>query len=370
MKIRRPSYGRVLSQFEPGAVHLHPRGLTVTAAFAIDFATTFHEANPIYLNREAARAHGYDDLVVSPWLVLNLALSMGVQNNSEQAIAHLGYSRVQPLRPVYPGDTLRSISKVLEVRDRGADKPGVVRLRTACLNQRQEVVLRYDRAVLIPNTEPVGDPMVDISDVPLPDVADEDEPARTLPPVQPMIPPVWTGRRTYAEDLEPGTVIIHHAGRTVTDEHMAWTYRVLNTHPLHFDRLYSRGRKGPMSGEPIVYGGLVLSWVLGLASRDVSENALWEWELDEGYHTQPLVSGDTITALTRIEAVEPFEGTQRVARVRMRHVGFRNARPEAVLEAHGDDVFVREHTKRKLGKPRITDKIFEIDRTALIKRRP
>lgn len=370
MKIRRPTYGRVLSQFEEGAVHLHPRGLTIPRALAIEFATTFHEANPIYLNREAARAHGYEDVVVSPWLVLNVALSMGVQNNSEQAIAHLGYSRVQPLRPVYPGDTLRSLSKVLSVRDRGPDKPGVVKLRTACLNQRQQLVLRYDRAVLIPNGPPVGDPMVEVSDVPFPEAADDLDPPRALPPVQPMIPPIYTGRHTYAEDLEPATVLVHFAGRTVTDEHMGWTYRVLNTHPLHFDRVYASGREGPMSGEPIVYGGLVLAWVLGLASRDVSENALWEWELDEGYHTQPLVSGDTITALTRIESVQPFEGSHRVARVRMRHVGFKNVRPEAVLEAHGEDVFVRENAKRKLGKAKIPEKIFEIDRTALIKRRP
>jgi 2-methylfumaryl-CoA hydratase len=367
VNIRKPTYGRVLSQFREGAIHAHPRGLTVHTGLAQDFAATFHEANPLYLNREYARAHGFDDLVVSPWLVLNLALSMGVQNNSEQAIAHLGYTDVRPLRPVHPGDTLRSWSKVLGVRDRGEGKPGVVTLRTICLNQKQEMVLRYDRAVLIPSTPPAGDSMVDEADVPFPG-GEGAEPQ--LPPVQPFYPPGLTGRRTYAEDFTADEVIIHASGRTVSDEHMPWTYRVLNTHPLHFDRVYSSGRGGKMSGEPIVYGGLVLSWVLGLASRDVSENALWEIQLDQGYHTQPLFAGDTITALTRVEKVETHAGPHQVASVSVRHVAFRNTHPEDVLEDHGEDVFIREGEKRKLGKEKIPEKIFEIDRTLLVKTRP
>jgi 2-methylfumaryl-CoA hydratase len=83
-----------------------------------------------------------------------------------------------------------------------------------------------------------------------------------------------------------------------------WTYLVGNTHPLHFDRVYSTGLSGKMSGEPIVYGGLVFAWLEGLASRDVSENALWELGFTEGYHTQPAVSGDTVAALSRVVATE------------------------------------------------------------------
>ena len=45
-------------------------------------------------------------------------------------------------------------------------------------------------------------------------------------------------------------------------------------------------------------------------------------------------------------------------------------RPEAVLDRHGEDVFVRENEKRKLGKERIAEKIFEIDRVLLVKKRP
>ena len=55
--------------------------------------------------------------------------------------------------------------------------------------------------------------------------------------------------------------------------------------------MYSAARSGAMSGEPIVYGGLVFAWLAGLASRDTSENALWDLGYTEGYHTQPTVGG-------------------------------------------------------------------------------
>ena len=91
---------------------------------------------------------------------------------------------------------------------------------------------------------------------------------------------------------------------------MALTYLVGNSHPLHFDGEYSRSLSGKMSGEPIVYGGLVFAWLEGLASRDISERSVWELGFTEGYHTQPVFAGDTIGALSRVLAVEEAAGLQ------------------------------------------------------------
>jgi hypothetical protein len=92
-----------------------------------------------------------------------------------------------------------------------------------------------------------------------------------------------------------------------------------NTHPLHFDRVFSSGLSGKMSGDPIVYGGLVFAWLEGLASRDVSENSVWELGFTEGYHTQPAVSGDTVAALSRVLAAEDAPGDAGCT-VRHRHL--------------------------------------------------
>jgi 2-methylfumaryl-CoA hydratase len=367
-RTRQPQYGRYLDELEPGQVFEHPRGFTFDRASMLDFARTFMQTNPLYLNLQYAQAHGFNDLLASPQMVFNVTLSLGVQNDSEKAIANLGYYQVQFLLPVYPGDTLRAFTKVLERKDRGPDKPGIARIRTVGVNQRNEVVLQYERKIMVAWR---GDRL---PTTPAPAVT-VDFPGNPAPAVQleltgGQFAAGLTGPNTYVEDFSPGDIIVHANGRTITEEHMALTYLVGNSHPLHFDRIFSRGLSGKMSGEPIVYGGLVFAWLDGLASRDISEHAVWELGFTEGYHTQPAFAGDTVGALTRILAVEDAPGAECYAIVTMQLIGVKNISAAAALEKHGADLFIKEDTKRGLGKDKITDKIFEIERRLLIKRRP
>ncbi|KAB2926774.1 MAG: acyl dehydratase, partial [Candidatus Contendobacter sp.] len=258
---RRPQYGRYLDEFVPGQVFVHPRGYTFERGPMLDFARVFMQCNPLYLNLEYAKAHGFPDLPASPQMVFNVVLSLGVHNDSEKAIANLGYYNVQFLRPVYPGDTLRGYTKVVDRKARGEDKPGIVLIRTLGVNQHNQVVLQYERKIMVgyrgdrlpttpAPTTPVEFPWVE-------------HPVVDLPLNAGGYPSQLTGPNTYFEDFALGDLIVHANGRTITDEHMAWTYLVGNTHPLHFDRVYSTGLSGKMSGEPIVYGGLVFAWLEG-----------------------------------------------------------------------------------------------------------
>ena len=367
-RVRRPQYGRYLDELEPGQVFEHPRGFTFSAAGMLDFARTYMQANPLYLNTEYARAHGFPDLPASPQMVFNVTLSLGVQNDSEKAIANLGYYQVQFIRPVYPGDTLRAFTRVLDRKDRGADKPGITRIRTVGVNQHDQVVLQYERKIMVGwrgNRLPTTPAAQPTSDFP-----GEENPRIELPLSPAPTVSGLTGPNTYYEDFGPGDIIVHANGRTITEEHMALTYQVGNSHPLHFDRIFSSGLSGKMSGEPIVYGGLVFAWLDGLASRDVSEHAVWELGFTEGYHTQPAFAGDTVGALTRILATEDVPGTGDYGVVSMQLIGVKNVSAATALEQHGEDLFVKEDAKRALGKEKITDKIFEIERRLLIKRRP
>ncbi len=65
-------------------------------------------------------------------------------------------------------------------------------------------------------------------------------------------------------------------------------------------------------GRRVVYGGVVLSFVVGLASEDTSENALAELEMDNGRHTNPVFHGDTLyaesTVLEKRDADRPDAG--------------------------------------------------------------
>ena len=366
--VRRPQYGRYLDEFVPGQVFVHPRGYTFERGPMLDFARVFMQCNPLYLNLEYARAHGFQDLPASPQMVFNVVLSLGVHNDSEKAIANLGYYNVQFLRPVYPGDTLRGYTKVIDRKARGEDKPGIVLIRTLGVNQHNQVVLQYERKIMVgyrgdrlpttpAPTTPVEFPWVE-------------HPVVDLPINAGGYPSQLTGPNTYFEDFSLGDLIVHTNGRTITDEHMAWTYLVGNTHPLHFDRVYSTGLSGKMSGEPIVYGGLVFAWLEGLASRDVSENALWELGFTEGYHTQPAVSGDTVAALSRVVATETLPNNDSAGIVTFQFIGVKNISAAAALETYGADLFIKENDKQKLSKEKISSKIFEIERRLLIKRRP
>jgi len=367
-RTRQPQYGRYLDELEPGQVFEHPRGFTFERATMLDFARNFMQANPLYLNLQYATAQGFRDLPASPQMVFNVTLSLGVQNDSEKAIANLGYYQVQFLRPVYAGDTLRAFTKVLERKDRGPDKPGIARIRTVGINQDDQVVLQYERKIMVAWR---GDRL---PTTPAPAVTTAfpgaENPAVELPLAAGPFAAGLTGPNTYAEDFSPGDIIVHANGRTITEEHMALTYGVGNSHPLHFDRIFSSGLAGKMSGEPIVYGGLVFAWLDGLASRDVSEHALWELGFTEGYHTQPAFAGDTVGALSRILAVEAAPGAADYAVVTMQLIGVKNISAAAALERYGADLFIKEDAKRDLGKEKIPAKIFEIERRLLIRRRP
>lgn len=372
--VRHPQYGRYLEEYVPGQLFVHPRGFSFTQSNIDLFSRTYMQCNPLYLDQEFAKSHGFDKLPASPQMVFNVVLSLGVQNDSEKVIANLGYYNAQFLTPVYPGDTVRAMTMVVDRKERGADKPGIVTIRTLGLNQRDEVVLQYERKLMVAYR---GDrlPTVPVAEGALPTFPWQENASVTLPDGLPTalrhVPTSVTGWNTYAEDFTPGDIIVHNNGRTISDEHFALTYQVGNTHPLHYDKVFSQSLSGPMSGNPIVYGGLVYAWLEGLSSRDLSENAIWELGFTEGYHTQPAFAGDTVFALTRILAVEdaPAELSNLASVVSLQFIGVKNITAAAALEKHGADLFIKENDKKALGKDKITDKIFEIERRLLIKKR-
>jgi len=372
-RVATPSYGNFLEDFVPGKVFVHPRGVTVSRGAMLAYATTFMEANPLYLNEAFAKSQGYASLPAAPHMVMNLALSLGVQNDSEKAIANLGYYNVRFLRPVYAGMSLFGRTRVIARRDRGVGKPGIVTVETLAADETGVVVVQYRRKIFVPRR---GDEAID-ADGRVEDATDfpyEAEPVLHIPVPDPQEfgPAGVTTPGTLLDTFEPGRIIVHPNGRTITDEHVQWTYRVMNTHPLHYDRLYSTSRQGPMSGEPIVYGGLIFGWLLGLASRDVTENAIWEMGYHDGYHTQPTFAGETIGALTRVLSVTPVDttgdGAHDAGLVRMQLIGVKNITAADALEKFGADLFEIESGKKKAGKEKIKEKIFEIEREALIRR--
>ena len=370
-RVRYPHYGRYLEEFVPGQVFVHPRGFTFLSAQMEAFARTYLQCNPLYLNDQYAAACGFAGLLASPQMVFNVVLSLGVQNDSEKAMANLGYYDARYLRPVYAGDTIRSLTKVMDRKERGVGKPGIVTIRTLGLNQNNEVVLQYQRKIMVDGqgSRPPTTPLPSAATMPtFPWVEDAEV---LLPDFPAQLPTDLTGPNSYFEDFVVGDVIVHANGRTITDEHLSLTYAVGNTHPLHFDQVFSSGLSGKMSGDPIVYGGLVFAWLEGLASRDISENSLWEIGFTEGYHTQPSIAGDTVAALSRVLAVADAPGGLGACfgLVNFQLIGVKNISASNAYAKHGADLFIKENDKKAMGKEKIDEKIFEIERQILIRKR-
>jgi 2-methylfumaryl-CoA hydratase len=357
-----PTYGRMLDDFAPGETYAHPWEVTISEGMTAMFAASFLDAIPTFASKEVARQLGFKDRPVSPLLLLNLALSFSVHDVSEQAIAHLAYLDVRFPEPAFAGDTVSSSSKVLAVKPSSGGDRGVVHVKTVLQNQHGSPLCTFERLALVRSGKVRGRPEVLAFKFKQPNPAE----------IPHLPPPLRDGKAKLKreprfgglyEDLEIGDVYAHVVGRTVGDsEHMQLTTLLRNTHPLHVDEVYCE--ENSFANKRVVYGGLVLGWVLALATRDVGGNALWEMGLDQGAHPSPVLAGDTLYAASKVVAkhdVGPEAGA-----VTFRVIGMKNLHPSQPL-ADGIDPFAPELSKKD-GK--IAEKVVEITRTLLVRKCP
>ena len=142
-------YGRYFEDFQVGESYRHHWGRTIGAGECSLFTTWTMNANPLYFNQVYARALGHPDTPVNPLLVMNVVFGLTVEDLSEQALAHLGYWRMEFPRPVYPGDTLQAQSIVIGLKENSNRETGIVYVRTTGRNQMGDVVLDYVRWVMV-----------------------------------------------------------------------------------------------------------------------------------------------------------------------------------------------------------------------------
>jgi 2-methylfumaryl-CoA hydratase len=359
---RSPRYGRLLEEFEIGAVLHHPWEVTVDTGMLALCAASFLDATPVFASARYARTLGFRDRPVHPLALLNFALSFSVHDVSEQAIAHLAYIDVRFPNACYFGDTLRACSTVLAVKRSKEGERGVVHVRTVLSGEDQQVVCQFERKVLVKAGGRLPDrPSLPASTLPCATAAAGLIPAQFGRPLD--LPKDAPGFAGFLEDFAPDDVICHDIGRTVSEsEHMQLTYMFRNTHPLHFEEPYA---VSGFAKTRVVYGGLVFAWVASLASRDTSGNVLWEVGFDKGAHPAGVVAGDTLYAASRVLRREDL--TRDFGSLTLKLVGTKNVKPAALLDK-GADLFADELEKASPDKLR--DKVFEIERTVLMRKRP
>ncbi|HWP45000.1 MAG TPA: MaoC family dehydratase [Blastocatellia bacterium] len=357
-----PRYGRLLDDFRVGEVYHHPWEVTIDDGMLALFAASFLDPNPLYSSRRYARDMGFRDRVVHPMVLLNLALSFSVHDVSEQAIAHLAYIDLTFPNAAYAGDSISAASEVLSIRV-SESKPdrGIIHLRTTGVNQEGTPVVTFERKALIPTGRLEGRAHLPVREVNNRKEGHTGHLTLNFDSLPRQLAldiklPRWPGRpRGLFEDYEVGDTITHSTGRTIgNSEHMQLTVLTRNSHPLHFDEVYSRERS--FAAKRVVEGGLVFAWVCSLSSRDTSANALWEMGYDRGSHPAPVFAGDTIYAASRV--IEKVSYNEKAGVVRFQLIGTRNEKPARLLEA-GVNLF----------EDRFEQKVFEIERALLLPKR-
>lgn len=122
------------------------------------------------------------------------------------------------------------------------------------------------------------------------------------------------------EDFEPGMVIRHALGRTVTQTDNAWfTLLTVNSNPIHFDAHYAAQTE---FGKPLVNSTFTLALVTGLSVADVSQygvNLGW----DEVRMPAPVFEGDTIYAQTEVLSVRESKSRPAMGLVEIKTSGFK-----------------------------------------------
>jgi len=109
-----------------------------------------------------------------------------------------------------------------------------------------------------------------------------------------------TGSHNYYENFEVGEVYEHTRGKTVTEmDNVLLSNLVLNTAQPHFNVDIMTDHE---FGQRIVFGGISLAIVSGLASEDISENAITELDYDDVSFTKPVFHGDTLYAESEVLA--------------------------------------------------------------------
>ena len=118
-------------------------GKTFTEAEIVDFAFRY-DPQPIHIDVEAAKGSPYGGLIASGFHTMAVGFRMLWQTGVFNAcsLGSPGLDEVRWLLPVRPGDTLRTVAEVVEMRP-SSSKPdrGICRVKYTILNQRDEAVM-------------------------------------------------------------------------------------------------------------------------------------------------------------------------------------------------------------------------------------
>lgn len=306
--------GRFFEDYSLGEVIAHAVPRTVGYGERALYHALYPARGALYSSDEFARSVGLAASPLDDLVAFHTVFGKTVPDISLNAVANLGYAEGRWLRPVWPGDTLRSESEVIGLKETSSGATGVVWVRTRGINQHGDVVLEYVRWVMVRKRR--REVVVPVS---VPELASVVEPGALVVPEGLDFSRYDFGLAGEAHrwgDYEVGEVIDHVDAVTVEEaEHMLATRLWQNTSKVHFDV----GQRE--DGRRLIYGGHVISLARALSFNGLA-NAQMIVALNAGAHANPCFAGDTVRAwsevLDRAETAVPSVGALRLRLVATR----------------------------------------------------
>ena len=319
--------GRFFEDYQVGQVLHHAVPRTVKMGERALYHALYPARHALYSSDQFAQACGLPFSPLDDMVAFHVVFGKTVPDVSLNAVANLGYAEGRWLAPVWPGDTLRSESEVIGLKQNSNGKTGVVYVRTRGMNQHDEVVMEYCRWVMVRKSN---------LDAPAPETVVPDL-AKVVPADQLVLPQgldftgydfTLAGEPHRLGDYEIGEKIDHVDGVTIEEaEHMFATRLWQNTAKVHFDATFRP------DGQRLIYGGHVISMARALSFNGLA-NAQMVVGLNGGAHANPCFSGHTVKAwsevLDKAETLAPGVGA-----IRLRLVATKGGEPFALKGEDG-----------------------------------
>ena len=143
--------GRYFDQWQIGDRVAHEVTRTVTETDNVLISTLTHNPQPLHLDHEVAAASEFGKPLVNSIFTFGLMVGVSVADTTlGTLIANLGYDKLVFPNPVFAGDTLRSETECIALREsKSRPNAGIVTWAHRSFNQRGEKVCECTRSALL-----------------------------------------------------------------------------------------------------------------------------------------------------------------------------------------------------------------------------
>src|SRR5918994_6179279 len=143
--------GRYFDEWQNGDLIAHQVSRTVTETDNVLICALTHNAQPLHLDHQLAADSEFGKPLVNSVYTFGLMVGVSVADTTlGTLVANLGYDKLVFPKPVFAGDTLRSESECIAVREsKSRPNAGIVTWTHRSFNQRGELVCECTRTALL-----------------------------------------------------------------------------------------------------------------------------------------------------------------------------------------------------------------------------